>query len=466
MRTMYSLLPLLLIIHCEVSTPAFANKVGDAQRFVKSVRVLAKKGETIEGIVYGNSQYGYFETKETILKDGVVTAKLVPPGYKFPIELYLRVTKPTRPSHLRRVSPVRFKYPLAPSEFQPQTLARAANLTPVFFLGTRGASKSTLAYILNRYGELVWAYTMSDPTSIVDVGKPLGKGRYALLGRNGIFEVVHFDGTRETVASFPGLAFDHDFIYDGDSKLIVISPQLVNFPGMAGSLLAPGNYRVGNILQVDLVTRGVTRLWNTLADGPVLYGSGWVDTLPKPDPDGSREFDHMNSLTHVRGQGYLLSNHQFHTLILLDETFKLRWSLGSSPGVTISTKGKPLEFRDQHHATILENGNLLLFDNTGKGTSRILELKVDEHKRSVELIKEFLPESPLLCAARGGAYRLANGNTLGAFNRPGLDTHIIEFDSSGRQVGILPAPKAILGAAYRMVPLDTIGRENYLGPSL
>lgn len=68
----------------------------------------------------------------------------------------------------------------------------------------------------------------------------------------------------------------------------------------------------------------------------------------------------------------------------------------------------------QHEPTVLENGNLLLFDNKGGsregGRTRILEL--DPVTLQPVWTYEGTPEHPLDCKFLGSSSRLANGNTL------------------------------------------------------
>jgi outer membrane protein assembly factor BamB len=87
-------------------------------------------------------------------------------------------------------------------------------------------------------------------------------------------------------------------------------------------------------------------------------------------------------------------------------------------------------FRFQHEATLLENGHLLLFDNTGAGEhSRVLELD----PRSGEVVWSYEQSEPpvffSLCC--GTAQRLPNGNTLVTETQRG---RAFEVDPLGRLV--------------------------------
>jgi hypothetical protein len=69
------------------------------------------------------------------------------------------------------------------------------------------------------------------------------------------------------------------------------------------------------------------------------------------------------------------------------------------------------DFRYQHDARILENGNLMLFDNSGLGNfSRVIE--TDPVTREVRWSYAGRPDRPFYSQYIGAAQRLSNGNTL------------------------------------------------------
>jgi len=69
------------------------------------------------------------------------------------------------------------------------------------------------------------------------------------------------------------------------------------------------------------------------------------------------------------------------------------------------------DFKKQHHPTILENGNLLLFDNLGGGTkSNVYEF--DPISRRTVWLYQGTDDHPFYSRTCGSCYRLPNGNTL------------------------------------------------------
>lgn len=68
-------------------------------------------------------------------------------------------------------------------------------------------------------------------------------------------------------------------------------------------------------------------------------------------------------------------------------------------------------FDFQHHATVLENGNLMFFDNRGAETASTI-YEIDPKTREVRWQYQGSAESPFFTESCGSAYRLPNGNTL------------------------------------------------------
>ena len=84
----------------------------------------------------------------------------------------------------------------------------------------------------------------------------------------------------------------------------------------------------------------------------------------------------------------------------------------------------------QHHPTVLENGNILLFDNgCDKGYSRIIEL--DPEGMEIVWSYEADPKEEFFSPTRGSSQRLDNGNTLICESDKG---HVFEVTKDGETV--------------------------------
>jgi hypothetical protein len=106
------------------------------------------------------------------------------------------------------------------------------------------------------------------------------------------------------------------------------------------------------------------------------------------------------SLAHrspIFGKGnVLVSMRTINTIAIIDpRTRKVLWAWG------------PTNLHRQHHPTLLDNGNILLFDN-GRRRSQIVELDPS----SYEVVWRYAPRGGFLSRYRGSAQRLPNGNTL------------------------------------------------------
>ena len=165
--------------------------------------------------------------------------------------------------------------------------------------------------------------------------------------------------------------------------------------------------------------------------GSEWNGIIWNDCLQEINPDGKIEWEwiahehmdferdilcplctrvtwsYINSSVIIPNGNILVSLRQIHTIAIIDKStgeFTWRWGPG--------------ELGHQHDATMLDNGNILVFDN---GThrqnfgsevpySRVLEInpKTDEIEWEYEDERKLLFYSPV-CS---GCQRLSNGNTL------------------------------------------------------
>jgi len=96
----------------------------------------------------------------------------------------------------------------------------------------------------------------------------------------------------------------------------------------------------------------------------------------------------------------LFSSRHLNVVAVLDiETQSIKWYWG-------------LKFIDrQHHATLLDNDNILIFDNgSRRGYSRVIE--VDPATGNIQWEYKDNPKERFFSNTMGSAQRLPNGNTL------------------------------------------------------
>lgn len=115
-------------------------------------------------------------------------------------------------------------------------------------------------------------------------------------------------------------------------------------------------------------------------------------------------------------------------------------------------KWGPGDISNPHNPTLLENGNILIFDNgVDRGYSRIVEL--DPFKKEIVWEYRADPSEHFYSQSRGSSQRLPNGNTLITESDKG---HVFEVSHSGEIVWEFYNPeiktdKGERAAIYRMI---------------
>ncbi len=141
-----------------------------------------------------------------------------------------------------------------------------------------------------------------------------------------------------------------------------------------------------------------------------------------------------------RAGNVLTSFRNVNTIAVIDrDTKEIVWAWG--PGV----------LDRQHMPTLLENGNILMYDNgSNRGYTRILELDVPEN----EIVWEYAADPPesFFSNTRGSNQRLPNGNTLTGEADSG---HLIEVTPVGEVVWEYQNPDTLddgrQDALYRVI---------------
>jgi hypothetical protein len=138
----------------------------------------------------------------------------------------------------------------------------------------------------------------------------------------------------------------------------------------------------------------------------------------------------------------LISVRQLDTIAIMSrKTEKIIWEWG------------PGELDRQHHPTLLDNGNILIFDNgPARGFSRVIE--VNPLSRQIEWEFKTHPPEKFYSVTRGASQRLPNGNTLITESNKG---HVFEVTKNGEIVWDFYTPQTIQRAhmeraiIYRMM---------------
>ncbi|MFH0945604.1 MAG: arylsulfotransferase family protein [Planctomycetota bacterium] len=253
----------------------------------------------------------------------------------------------------------------------------------------------------------IWPDSDQDPE-----GEPVSWWRRTFLCDNGdllaIFEgqaIIKLDRNSELLWASPiGAHHDLEVLPDGDVLVLTREAHMLPRISQAHPILEDF------ISVLDSAGREKSRL--SLIEA--FENSEFMDLwLSSADPKKRRPGDifHTNTLALLDGRiadklkefragNLLISVRQLNTIAVVDpEQKRVVWA----------RRG---DFVAQHDPSVLENGNLLLFDNRGgwEGRSRVLEL--DPATFRTVWTYEGTAEKPFFSRALGTAQRLPNGNTL------------------------------------------------------
>ena len=236
--------------------------------------------------------------------------------------------------------------------------------------------------------------------------------------------ILELDWQSELVWSAQ-LRAHHDFARTANGHTIVVSRQDV-----------PHLEKEGETLAID-------ELVEYNAEGEIVWRWEFQDHMDElaalvdlPEINTFRDWPHINTLeilpenplgqtdSRFRAGNLLLCGRHANAIFIIDrESEEIVWAWG------------PVELLGPHMPTMLENGNLLIYDNghhtaeTSRGYTRIIEL--DPIQESIEWQYTASPNSTFFSPSRGSANRLPNGNTLIAESDSG---HTFEITPNGTVV--------------------------------
>jgi hypothetical protein len=156
----------------------------------------------------------------------------------------------------------------------------------------------------------------------------------------------------------------------------------------------------------------------TTAGDPVWEWRSWEHLVPEVEriispADGREEWTHANSVFEMPDGNLILSFRNTSSVVIIDRTTGMViWRLGAPP------------LSGQHAPYLLENGNILLFDNgpfrldSSRPFSRVLE--IDVATKEIVWSYQDRPFFAFFSDRISNAQRLPNGNTLineGVFGR-------------------------------------------------
>lgn len=284
-------------------------------------------------------------------------------------------------------------------------------------------SEPSKFFLLDHYGE--GQYSDSVLTERYFFMKLLKNGlQLAVDMRQGMFSrrVYLFDENKEMVDSIPipeGYLLDmHDAIALRNGRyLLLLSEERI----MDLSEITDGGFEETIVFGAVIVetdnTGEIYWIWKAIDHMDIRDATEDVE-LRNPAID----FNHANSLSEFPDGSILLSSRH------LDELTKISrpegdvlWRMGGSmcENNEFQFIGDTIDgffgFSHQHSASVLENGNILLFDNgclRPDPFCRAVEYRVDEIEKTTERVWQRRRIPDLYNEYMGSAVRLENGNTL------------------------------------------------------
>lgn len=279
---------------------------------------------------------------------------------------------------------------------------------PVAFAGVNlySSEDEPGAFLLDMYGnQILELKDARSETATWKLVKAVGDQRFAALAEDGAILLI---SSRSQIEWVRKRNFHHDFELTDDGLLYAIDRRIARVdelserkPIMDDHLIAmaPDESLVMDISSAELL----------LATPELLAIANSQDHPPR---DSEVDIFHTNTIARIHhdvlrdgeilfAEGDLLICwRNLDTVAVIDPSIPvIRWHWGAG------------EIERPHHPTLLDNGNLLIFDNgSRRGWSRVLELDPG----ALEIVWEYRADPPesFFSASRGSAQRLPNGNTL------------------------------------------------------
>ena len=154
----------------------------------------------------------------------------------------------------------------------------------------------------------------------------------------------------------------------------------------------------------------------------------WLDRPPDYAQTTNTDLDHANSLEIDRDGNYVASFFNLPEITKIDAvTGRVIWRF-SGRNNQFNVLNDPLGgVSGQHSVRVLENGNLLIYDN-GKHhnppESRPVEYSLDTVSMTASMVWEYRHAPVLFTPVVGSVERLRNGNTLVGFGAVGVATEV------------------------------------------
>lgn len=164
---------------------------------------------------------------------------------------------------------------------------------------------------------------------------------------------------------------------------------------------------------------------------------------------------HLNSIDFDLDSNLVISSRNLEEVTKIDgRSGEIIWRLGGKNN-QFTFLNDSIGFSAQHSATILPNGNLLLFDNGNFHVphfSRAVEYKLDQSARTATVVWSYRNNPDIASIFWGNAQRLKNGNTFISWGKS--EVAATEVDSKGEKVFEMKLPADVYSYRIFRFPFD------------
>jgi len=227
--------------------------------------------------------------------------------------------------------------------------------------------------------------------------------------------VPYYTDNHELLLTFDDTGVDRVHLFGYDLRRV----DLTAFGGLPNTLLA------GHQILRQRVDGAVEFFWNAWDH---LALEDWIEPPAEWFQLPNIDFDHPNSLDIDRDGNYIVSFRNLGEVTKIDAvTGRILWRFGGRNN-QFTIVNDPLGFFSaQHCARVLDNGNLLLYDNGSRHAppeSRAVEYRLDTSAMTATMVWQYRPSPPIFTPFVGSVERFENGNTLVGFGNAARVTEV------------------------------------------
>ena len=273
-----------------------------------------------------------------------------------------------------------------------------------------------ISAVLDKFGEPIWFSSIEENVKFCVI-EMLPNGNMVGTGWEGQFYnsgyEINFEG--DIIFDSPVDGLHHDFIKTSDGTYMGLFKVFKNLPapeecfGCSDTIL----WRGDKIIEFDLDGNNIWE-WNMFdhisIDGYNPYDASHYNGT-------YLDWSHTNSIDYDEFEKMIyLSIRNISRIIKIDyQTGDIIWSIGDPDFMLEPDFPEEIYNSRQHNAKIINNGNILFFDNGTQNSpqlSRCVEVEIDEDAPSAVVAWEYLLPNSMFTSSNAECDRLDNEHTL------------------------------------------------------